>query len=492
MLHTCVPLEVQMKNLKLLSIGFLAFSSCIGPNASQAATTNSVPSSAITVQYTTDTENFANPERGFYQQEAPMWLRGERNPLQPEALAKLRGEGVSTLRLSFLIDTFRDKVISSNALEFIRAEFSKARQAGLKVIPRFAYTFPEGGSYPYQDPDAPLERVLAHIAQLEPVLRENADVIAFMELGFVGAWGEWHSSTNTLVDFENGKINDASKAIVKRILEALPSSRMVAMRYPPYKQQLYGANPLEPSEAYSGSPRARIGAHNDCFLASKSDAGTFSEDFSARETLKTYLALDNQFLPQGGETCSVDADAQPYIGCENAQLELKRASYSALNRGYHLKVYQRWQKEGCLKDVQKRLGYRFRLLEGSIPTAAQNGSSLTVSLKMTNEGYARPYNPRKLELILRHKTSGKVTRLEVKPTQDLRLFLPAPAETKTLELSVILPSTLESGRYDLLLNLPDPMPALEGKAAYSIRLANMGVWDEATGFNALNATLEVK
>lgn len=451
------------------------------------------PATTQTVSYQTSSENFANPERGFYQQEAPLELGEGRSPLNIEALNKLRGEGVSTLRLYLLIDEFRDRPISADTLAYLRAEFGKLRQAGLKAIPRFAYTFPTGGSYPYQDPDAPLSRVLEHIGQLEPLLRDNADVIAYMELGFVGAWGEWHSSTNKLVDPEpNAKVNDASKAIVAQLLKALPQNRMVAMRYPPYKQELYGDAPLTPAEAYSGSPKARMGAHNDCFLASDTDWGTYPDDPAAREAMKTYLALDNRFLPQGGETCNAAQDAQPYIGCAHAKQELARLRYTSLNRGYEEQVYARWQQEGCLDEVRRNLGYRFRLLEASLPTAAQPGAALSVQLQMTNDGYARPYNPRKLELVLRNTTSGQVTRLPIQPAEDLRLYLPGPAETKTLELKVTLPDTLQAGTYDLLLNLPDPVPALSNRAAYSIRLANQAVWDESTGFNALKAKVEVK
>jgi hypothetical protein len=491
--HGLVLHRLAFQKLVWVSLPLL-LSSCFGSSSSQAVKTlPALESERKTLSFEPSSENFANPERGFYQQENPLDLGEKRSPLGLEALKKLRGEGISTVRLYLLIDEFRDKTLSSDALEFIGTELAKLRTAGLKAIPRFAYNFPSGGNYPYQDPDATRPQVLAHIAQLEPILRENADVIAYLEMGFVGAWGEWHSSSNNLVDPEpNPKVNDASRALVNRLLEVLPKERMVAMRYPRYKQQLLGQNPLEPSEAYSGSARARMGAHNDCFLASNTDWGTYSGNPVEREATKTFLALDNRFLPQGGETCNANAEAQPYIGCANAQLELARLSYTSLNRGYLEAVYARWDQEGCLNEVKQKLGYRFRLLEARVPTTAARGSSLKLDLKMTNDGYARPYNPRQLELVLKNKASGKVVRLEVKPNVDVRLFLPGPAETKTLELSAVVPPSLELGNYSVLLNLPDPMPSLEGKAAFSIRLANVGVWDEVTGFNALNSALEVK
>ena len=46
---------------------------------------------------------------------------------------------------------------------------------------------------------------------------------------------------------------------------------MIALRTPRQKTDLYGATPLTAAEAFTGSPRARIGAHNDCFLASITD-----------------------------------------------------------------------------------------------------------------------------------------------------------------------------------------------------------------------------
>ncbi|HRF98245.1 MAG TPA: DUF4874 domain-containing protein, partial [Aggregatilineales bacterium] len=107
-------------------------------------------------------ENFPNPERGFYYQDAPMWLEMELEPQYAEDLRLLRDDGVSIVRFYFLIDEFRDAPISDEALTYIQDQFDVVRQAGLKMIPRFAYNFPQGGEYPYQDPDAPLELVLEH------------------------------------------------------------------------------------------------------------------------------------------------------------------------------------------------------------------------------------------------------------------------------------------------------------------------------------------
>ena len=201
-----------------------------------------------------------------------------------------------------------------------------------------------------------------------------------------------------------------------------------------------------------------MGAHNDCFLASNTDWGTYPDNPAEREFTKAFLSADNRFLLQGGETCNANAEAQPYIGCVNAQLELARLGYSSLNRGYLETVYARWQKEGCLGEVKQKLGYRFRLLEAKVPVTVARGSNLKLNLKMTNDGYARPYNPRKLELVLRNKASSKVVRLEVKPSEDVRLFLSGPAKTKTLELSIVYPRRSSGEITACCSTCPTPCP----------------------------------
>jgi Domain of unknown function (DUF4832)/Domain of unknown function (DUF4874) len=448
--------------------------------------------------YTSSLENFPNPERGFYQQEEPMGLGTARSALSADALTQLRKEGISTLRLYFLIDEFREGAISADALKFITDQFNTARGAGVKLIPRFAYNFPQGGSYPYKDPDATQSRVLAHIAQLEPVFKANADVIAYVEIGFIGAWGEWHSSTNNLVDPEpNTKVNDASRAIVKRLLEALPKTRMLAQRYPRYKQELFSKEALAMSEAFTGSDRSRVGAHNDCFLASNSDYGTYSDNATEQEATKAFLERDNLYLPQGGETCNNDANAQPYTGCQNALKDMTRLRYTSLNRGYLTDVYARWKNEGCLDEATRRLGYRFSLLESTLPESARPGSGLTIKLSVKNEGFAVPFNPRGFALVLRAKSDGKLTRLtitdggSIPANRNLDPRFWTPGATTTLETTLALPNGLVTGPYDLLLHLYDPEPTLKDRPEYAIRLANADLWEASSGMNKIGS-LEVR
>lgn len=144
--------------------------------------------SGVTVSYSIDsTSIFANPERGFYHhQEAG---GSSYSPLSQSTLTAYRtSEAVSLILRLFYLDAFRNGSISASYLDSMRTDFSRIRAAGIKAVLRFAYT--SSMSEPYGD--ASRTRVLGHIAQLKPVLQANADVIATVQVGFVGAWGEWY------------------------------------------------------------------------------------------------------------------------------------------------------------------------------------------------------------------------------------------------------------------------------------------------------------
>jgi hypothetical protein len=441
--------------------------------AALAAAAN--PATAAVVTYTPSQADFPNPERGFFVG-ATYDLAGS-NRLSASPLQAARAQGTTLFHINYLLGQYRNGALPNSALTRIKADLATARKAGVKVVPRFAYNFGPIGAA-----DAPKARILAHIGQLGPVLRTNADVIAHVQAGFIGAWGEWHSSTN-------GLENVASRReILTKLLQVLPEERMVLVRTPRYKQEIYGTTaPLTQEEAFSGTNRARTGAHNDCFLASTDDWGTYKSDNSmVIEAEKTYLSLDNRFVPQSGETCNAGAEAKPLIGCANALKELSRMRWTALNSEYHHDVLARWEAEGCLGEVKRRLGYRFTLVDADIPSSAQSGGEIAVNLTMRNDGWASPTNPRPVEIVLRHQATGTATILTTKT--DARAWQPGTHKTK---LAATLPGTLASGTYRVLLALRDPAKSIRPRPEYAIRLANEGLWESATGFNDLRATVTV-
>jgi hypothetical protein len=430
--------------------------------------------------------NFANPERGFFVQRTPLWRNGERIPLEPDELAQARAEGISLVRTYYVLDRYRDRPLDDFVLEALVSDMNTVRDSGFKVILRFSYNFPVDND---RDPnfDAPLRIVLQHIAQLKPILRANADVIAHMEAGFIGYWGEWHSSSNRLIDHPERGINAPARAILSALLDVLPKTRMIALRYPLLKQQLFGSEPLNAIQAFSGSPQARLAAHDDCFLGSETNWGTYldAQDEPRAAYFKAYLNADNRYVVQSGESCTSDGEARKLIVCENALAELAYLRWSSLNRDYHPEVISAWQREGCFEQIAQRLGYRLRLLEGSI---LQQGRTAEIKLTLQNDGFASPYNPRGFVLALR-SADGALQPLLLDATPDPRLWL--PDDLITLSVRAKLPDNLSDGRYELMLSLPDPEPSLSADPRYAIRLANQGLWNARTGYHALDLWVQV-
>lgn len=158
------------------------------------------------------------------------------------------------------------------------------RSAGLKIVPRFTYNFPLTDEF-CPTSDAPLARVLQHIEQLKPIFGEYWDVIMAVQAGFIGAWGEWHCSSNQLDTLDHKQ----------RILEALLGA--VQIRYMDDLVYFY-PRPLTAEQAFDGSTQSRVGFHNDCFLANASDAGTYKppDQISAQ---KAYAAVFTEFVSVG-------------------------------------------------------------------------------------------------------------------------------------------------------------------------------------------------
>jgi hypothetical protein len=428
--------------------------------------------------YRPSDENFPNPERGFYYQTSYQPREGYRPPaLNAAQLRKWRDSGISLVRMYYVFSEFRAAPLSAAMLDRLGADFASVRAAGMKVIPRFAYNFGPTGA-----PDASVELILEHLEQLRPVLGANEDVIAFLEAGLIGTWGEWHHSTNGLFDPIPGvwweRVNDNSRAIVTKLLEVLPAGRMIALRYPRHKMDLYGPEPLTESEAFSATPKARTGAHNDCFLASKNDWGTYT---NAIDVEKQFYRQDNLFVPQGGETCNAKEDAQPFIGCENALRELDQLHFNTLNIGYLQEVLDNWRAGGCMAEVERRLGYRFRLVDSEASAAVAPGGEFRLSFTLANEGFGNLYNQRPMEIVLRPAGGGEQLRLAT--GEDPRRWM--AGRNTPVQLVVRIPEETEPGEYRVLLSLPDSSETLRGRPEYAIQLANAEVWEPAGGMNRL-------
>jgi hypothetical protein len=403
----------------------------------------------VTHTYIASDAAILNPERGFF---TPYELPGT------PGFSPLRATGNTLVHLNIRLDDWREADIPQTVLDGLDSNFSDIRDAGVKAIIRFAYN---QGPYPDSEPDASKQQILRHITQLTPFLQKNTDVIAWVEAGFIGAWGEWHTSTNGL-----DNITD-KRDILNALLAAIPN-RYVQVRYPANIIEMY-PNPAD-------AVKARVAHHNDCFLSSNTDVGTYERDGTITiERDQKYLAELTRFTPMSGETC---APNPPRSECASAIQEMELLHFSAINEAYHKGILRSWEDGGCMAAINNRLGYRLTLASADFNEQVRPGGLLNLTVNITNSGFASLMNSRPLYVVLQEPNSIFLTKLELDP----RTWQPG---NSSFTVSLRLPSKMGEMQYNLALWLPDEAETLQANPQYAVRFANENLWDESTGYNIL-------
>jgi hypothetical protein len=406
-----------------------------------------------TVNYTTDSSIFANPERGMY-------YHTETNSsgyslLNQTSLVNNRVNNNITLILRvFYLEGFRNSAISTTYLNNIQTDLNTCRNARIKMIVRFAYN--DGGFS--GDDDAPKAIILNHINQLSSILNVNQDVIACVQMGFIGRWGEGYYTnyfgSNGVLTTQN--ITDRNE-ILQSICNNFP--RQIQVRTPLFKTRLVGT---------VANTNSKIGHHNDSFLSSNSEQGTYNNVTVER----LYVQQESDYVPVGGECNEFPTS---YTNCSTAITDMGKYSWAYLNSvGYASGLISSWQTNGCLDEIKKRLGYRFELVSSTL-----SGNSL--NLKINNTGFGHVINPRPIKLVLKNTSTNAETFFDL-PT-DCKLWL------KNSLINIDYPITgVADGNYKLYLFSPD---FYNNFPEYSIRFANTGVWNASTGYNDLNQTISI-
>ncbi len=187
-----------------------------------------------------------NPDRGW-RLEAYVDAKATERPDEAvkTALDRYNKYHPQLCQVYFYLTAYRETAtIPQDAFDRMQLAFDAAKERGIKLLVRFAYQSDMEGTGEASD-----EIILAHIPQLRPLLEKNIDVIHTVEAGFLGAWGEWHSY----------KMEHDRLTLLKAIMEMVPESLYVQVRYPGVKNVLAEAEPENP-QLY------RMGYHDDSFF----------------------------------------------------------------------------------------------------------------------------------------------------------------------------------------------------------------------------------
>lgn len=406
-----------------------------------------------------------NPERGLHK--AFECHSANPSPLSASSVNAYYNAGYTLVHFDFYMEDYRDTLIDESYLNVVRESLQALREGGCKGVVRFAYTNSEN-QRPYE---ATLELMLQHIAQIKPILQEYVDVIYTMEAGLIGVWGEWYYTTwFKSNDFES------RRQVLDALLDALPQERMLCVRTPRFKQKCYGwtiADTLTRAEAFSGTTKARLAAHDDAIMADANDLGTFTSP-----ELRQYWEAETKYTIYGGESCPGSGNTT-IASCEKTLDQFLKMHICYLNKDYYRPTHNRWKNEGCQEEIYRNLGYRFEGRDVATTPNPKAGEELKVKLSLVNVGFASPKNPRDIQMLLINAGDASDV-MTVVPNSDPRFWF--TDEMQTIEASFV---PQKAGTYKLYLNLPDPKPNLANDPRYSIRLANKDCWDETTGYNYL-------
>jgi hypothetical protein len=460
-------------------------------------------------------EVLVNPERGFRFEFKIGLEDGEEQGLSGRSAWRFRefsDSAVAVAQAYCYLDRYGGSdTIAQSKIEAIERDFARARREGVKFLLRFAY---ERDMTRRKGPSP--ERIFAHIRQLAPLVRRNIDVVYVLQMGWVGAWGEFHSSASGI---ENSA--ELTAKIAALTLEMLPENRFTQARTHYIRKAMLGGlggdREVTAASAWSAAPEARIGYFNDATLANFHDYGTFLED-PAKLAKMTWdgvvgqkydepggavfdrMARESAFVPVDGELFwngHVDLSRQNALA---AIQRFRRHHYStfSLVHGHSLLdmksefgAIDAWKKfpvtpelleaysiafdrryfedapaRSAFEYIRDHLGYRLTLEALEISPGAAPGRAFTAKAKVKNSGFAAPVNRRKAYFVL-IAPDGKA--LEFPSSFDCRAL--ASESVREISVSASVPRGAPAGPYRLALWLPDESGILRYRPEYAIAFA---------------------
>jgi hypothetical protein len=447
------------------------------------------------LSYVDDSDDVAlkNPERGIY-----YW--------SPQSDARIVAEwlwlGEGTVCNDNLVWNGYNVTGTSDVLNQYAWKLIQHREAGRKVLfrPRYDKSDQEGLPNDCGMLEADTKaRMKNHVDAIAKMLGAYKDVIAFIEIGYLGRWGEWNT----------GPGQDSLSPVLTNITEREDFVKYVIDKYqaaPPLGQQLLQhigfRRPIFHKDAVYWKPGSRAGIYNDCFMSDEDDYHTYRNydsgnprNFTSTQAAIDYAEAESATTSYGGETCGDNGDER-WRDCDNmvgagAASEPFRLHVSYLNGRSEMKAH--WQlaqtgyPNGCWDDIRRNIGYRFEVKRVEYTPTVASGGNFTVNIDIKNSGYSRLHRPRTAYIRLR---SGS-TVYEYTPQLKSATATWEPSQTVTVSYTGAAPPP---GTYEVRLAIPDPYNT--SHRLYDVKLATKrngtNVYEAATGENNLDVDIIVQ
>ncbi len=463
----------------LFSVLFLGF----GINSMRAA------DEIKKVDFEESVEEFNNPDMGIYRPTVIICkAEGEWDNTQIQYANGLVHLRIGLKSFSGKGNGDKDYDITPEHIEKLNQYMQQVRNAGGTAVIRFAYDDFRGAKN--LEPD--MEQILKHIEELQPFFMANEDIIAGVETGFLGPYGEQHSSD--IVSKENVAM------VALKLAEVVPASRTISVRKPLWYCGVVGVDldNIDSHISVVGTNEYRIGMFNDGYLGSNSDLGSFID----RDKALIWLNTQATHTLYGGEVAwvsnDVDENGNMYHSIGHIQDEMFKTHTSYINEEWNPRVLDEWKSDIYQGDdevyrgksaylyVKNHLGYRIVLQSTEIQESVKINDILRIHINLKNVGAANVVNEKDTYVVLKSKKNEYVIPTDI----DVRTW--ASRENKDFYIEVPITEQIEKGHYDIYLKVvnhnDNPYTTLR-----TIRFANEGTWNEEIASNLMgNVKIEPK
>lgn len=444
-------------------------------------------------------EPLRNPDRGLHV-ECNYFVHNYVNPFNrsdvyPDNFIDVRlercqakGDSLTLTQLYFYLSEYVNREIPEVAFDRMQVVFDDLKARGFKAILRFAYNYKglnaSGGETE--------EWVMKHLEQLRPFLRKNNGLIAACQVGFIGAWGEWHSSPLS-------KNQQTKNRLVNMLLDIFPKEYCLQLRYPKQKKMLT----LDRPEDWK-----RIGFSNDYFTAGEHSHAPENDFVPGDDNYKMVLEDAAHFFMSGEipyaentewglhQLISVDRSLQilrdhhysAFDITQNTELNIRHWRNYRLcpekldslqipyDAGYFKNSKGLSVSRSAYDFIRDHLGYRLHLVSSALK---KETGKLVYSIVLKNTGFATVVNPHPVYLMLMDE-SGKIvseTKLSDVSPKDWQPYRMVDGRYGTIPYTIEgeLPVSLKAGVYRVAFWMPDAQTSLRHHPMYDIK------WVEGNG-----------
>ena len=437
------------------------------------------------INYTESTETIKNPGMGYT---TTHWLKVKRNTITTTNI-------IGSLVLMFIdIGEYSSGIneekidydFDSTFFETLRQSFENCRKNGATLALRFRY---DADGKPNPEPKS-FEQILKHISQIKDsgLFDEYKDILMFVEMGFLGAWGELHSSKYNPLEYK--------VQLLDYLLDRIPDNIPVTVRTPNIiaKWLNISENQLDTFIAEKGSRASRVGLYNDGYMGSNTDYGTYNYQY--RNICVNFFYNQMRYTYFGGEFSGDLETALKYdtYKPENSIKEMYKTHLSYIN-GNIFKLYQNYTFEKqydvenvdnsayygqtVFKFIRDHLGYRLVLRKSNIQKEVEQGGIFEIKFIIENTGFANPIRKMNSELILEKNGNYMRTPLDV----DVNEFF--SCTKKEINLKIKIPGQIDIGLLNIFFKIYIGNTDIKTYYMRSVQFSNNDIYESNLGANYL-------